>query len=178
MDMQVPDVLMSVMTHGTVVTNLIPPYAAQAGLVTRAVDNASWLTQETVLVARESALTTVTATQEVIHTDATPPAIPAIPASKVTLDAAKTEPLNAEAASTQIQANSSNATKPIQIIHSAIHAQPAIPLTVSQDNKHATVALQSQISMHVTPRHLPARLPIHLELSNRPVTQVAVTSPQ
>ena len=150
--MQVPDVLMSVMTHGTVVTNMIPLHAAQAGLVTFKVGNASWLTQETVLVASLDAQTTADHTQDQTHTDATPPATPAMPVSQVTLDAAQTGQLNVEAARTQIQASSTNATRPIQIIHSAIHVTIKIRLTVTQEPRHATVAPHHQSSTHVTPR--------------------------
>jgi len=175
--MKVPDVLMSVMTHGTVVTNMIPLHAAQAGLVTSRLDNASWLTQETVLVASLGARTTADHTQDLTHTDATLPAIPATPVSQVTLDVAQTGQLNAEAVLTQIQASSTDATKPIQIIHSASHVTIRTPLTVNQEPRHATVALQSQNSSNVTPRHSPVRQPITPEISNRPVTQVVDTSP-
>jgi hypothetical protein len=178
MDIQVPDVLMSVMTHGTVVTNMIPLHAAQAGPVTRRLDNASWLTQETVLVASLGALSTADHTQDLTHTDATLPAIPATPVNQVTLDAAQIEQLNAEAAQTQIQALSTDATEPIQIIHSASHVTIRIRLTVTQEPRHATVALHHHSSSNVTPRHLLARQPTTPEMSKRPVTQVVDTSPQ
>jgi hypothetical protein len=178
MDMRVPDVLMSVMTHGTVVINMIPLHAAQAGLVTRPEDNASWPTQETVLVASPGAKTTADHTQDLTHTDATLPAIPATPVSQVTVDAAQTGQLNAEAALTQIQASSTDATKPIQTIHSASHVTIRIRLTVTQEPRHATVALHHQSSTHVTPRHSAASQPTTPEISNRPVTQVVDTSPQ
>jgi hypothetical protein len=178
MDMQVPDVLMSVMTHGTVVTNMIPLHAAQAGLVTSKVENASWLTQETVLVASPGAKTTADHTQDLTHTDATLPAIPATPVSQVTLDVVQTGQLNAEAVSPSILPSSTDATKPIQIIHSANHVTIRIRLTVTQEPRHATVALHHQNSSHVTPRHSPVSQPTTPEISNRPVTQVVDTSPQ
>jgi hypothetical protein len=178
MDMKVPDVLMSVMTHGIVVTNMIPLHAAQAGLVTSRLDNASWLTQETVLVASLDAKTTADHTQDQTHTDATPPATPAMPVSQVTLDAAQTEQLNVEAARTQIQASSTDATKPIQIIHSANHVTTRMSLTVTQEPRHAMLALHHQSSSHVMKRHSAASQPTTPEISNRLVTQVVDTSPQ
>lgn len=174
--MQVPDVPMSVMTHGTAVTNMIPLHAAQAGLVTRRVDNASWLTQEMVLVANPDALTTADHMMPP-HIDATLPAILAAPARKVTLDAAQTELLHVEAVPTQIQASFTNVTKLIQSIHSASLATPRIR-TANQEPKHVTVALLQPSSSHVIQRRSPVSQPTTREISNRPVTQVADILPQ
>lgn len=177
MDMKVPDVPMSVITHGTVVTNMIPLHAAQAGLVTSTQDNVSWPTQEMVLVANPDALTTADQSQDQILTDATPPAIPATPVSMVTPDAAQTGHLHAEAALTQIKTSSTNATKPIQKIQHATLVTQRILLAAPQRAQHAPVALHHLSSSHVILRHSPVSNPTTLEISNRLVMQVVDTSP-
>jgi hypothetical protein len=177
MDMQVPDVPMSVMTHGTVVTNMIPPHAAQDGLATRRVDNASWLTQEMALVANPDAQTTADHMMSLL-TDATLPVIPATPVRKETLDVAQTEALRAEAALTQIQASFTDVTKPIQRTHSASLATLRMPLTANQEPKHATVALHHPSSSPVIQRRSAASQLTTLEISNRLVMQVVDTLPQ
>jgi len=150
---KVPSVLMSVITHGTVLINLIPLNAAQDGLVTRLLKNASQLTQETVLVASLSARTTAEESQEATHTDATPPAISAINVRMVTLDAAQTDQLNAQTASSQIQPSSSNATRLIKKIHNANHVTTTrIRLTVAQELRNATIALHQPSFSHVMKR--------------------------
>lgn len=168
--------LMSVMTLGTAVINMILPSAVQAGLVMRSLDNASWPTQETDLAASLPALSTAAHTQDQTHTDAIPQAIHAMRASLVILDAAQTGQLNAQTAKIQTHLSSSNATEPIQTIQSAIHAMPKMLLTAIQEHKNATVALQSQSSLHVTQRHSHASHLTTLEISNRPVTQAVHTS--
>merc|ERR1719386_680888 len=108
---------MFVMTHGTVVINMILLLAAQDGLVMRPLDNALWPTQEMDSVASQDALNTADHTQLTL-TDATPPAIPAMSAKLATLDAAQTGPLNVEVAVTQIQMPTcSSVIRLTQIIH-------------------------------------------------------------
>jgi len=176
MDTLGPDVLMFVMTHGTVVTNLIPLNVAQAGLVTSRLDNALLPTQEMDLVASLLAHNIATPRQAVTHTDATLPAISAISVEKMIRVVARIGRLNVEDAMTQILQQCINVIGLTQIIHSARHVRRIRLRAASQELLHVTVALHHHSSLHVTLRHSAVNRPITLEISNRPVMQLVDTS--
>lgn len=132
MRQKVSNALMSVMTHGIVVTNLIPLHAAQAGLVMRSLDNALQPTLVMDLVANLNARTTAEDTNPRPHIDATLLVPYVIHAQRMIRDVTQTEQLSALIAS-QIQANFTDATRPIQTNQSAKNVTQRMLLTATKE---------------------------------------------
>jgi len=169
------------MTHGTVVTNMIPLPAPQDGLVMLTPRNVLWLTQEMDSVVNQLAITSAKDTDQTspILIDVIPPSVSAKPVKRVIPDVAQIDQFNAETANQphQNQAPSLNVTRPIQRIHSAKNAQRMLPKDAKINNKHANNAIQKLSFLNVMKRHSHvSRLKIKV-ISKRLVTLNADTSP-
>jgi hypothetical protein len=168
------------MTHGTVVTNMIPLPAPQDGLVMLTQRNALWLTQEMDSVVNQLVITSAKLDQtSPILIDVIPPSVSANHVKKVIPDVAQIDQFNVATANQhhQNQALSSNATKLTQKIHSAKNAQRIKPKVAKNIPKHANNAMQNQNFSNVMKRHSHvSRLKIKV-ISKRLVTLNADTSP-
>jgi len=127
MDMKVPDVPISEMTHSTVVINMIPPPAPQDGLVMRLQANVLWPTQVMASEVNQPVKLTAMSHQpqdRTRHLDATLPTTSVKHVIRVMKDAPKTNQLPAQTAriQTQIQ-TTTNVTELIQIIQNVVHAK-------------------------------------------------------
>ena len=156
MDMRVPSALMSEMTHGTVVINMIPLPARQDGLAIEHLTSVLWPTQEMDSEVNQPVKTTVKEDHQVIpNIDATLPVTNARNAKKEMKDVNLIEPKPAiTARMAQTQLNSSNATRPTQNNQNVICAQRVTQLlVVHQEVQPVNHAHQNKNSLNVTKRH-------------------------
>jgi len=173
MDMREQDALTSVMTHGTVVINMILLLAVQVGLVILQLENVLWPIQEMDLVANPLVKTIANHNQDQIHIDVMLQAIHVIHVNLLTQDVAQIEHQNVKTVKIQILLHSTDATRPILSTHSANHANLNLK-TLVVDHKHqfAKVAIHQQNSLHVMKKHSHASNLITQVILNRLVTQV------
>jgi hypothetical protein len=176
MDMREQDALTSVMTHGTVVINMILLLAVQVGLVIPQLENVLWPIQEMDLVANPLVKTIANHNQDQIHIDVMLQAIHVIHVNLLTQDVAQIEHQNVKTVKIQILQillHSTDATRPILSTHSAKNAILNLK-TLVVDHKHqfAKVAIHQQNSLHVMKKHSHASNLITQVILNRLVTQV------
>jgi hypothetical protein len=157
MDMRVLNALMSEMTHGTVVINMIPPPAHQDGLAIELLESALWPTQEMDSEVNQPVKTTANHQDHItkLNTDATLPATNARSAKKEILDANLIEAkpvITARMAQTQL--NSSDATRPTQNNQNVKCAQRVTQLLVAlKEVKPVNHVHQNRSFTNVMKRH-------------------------
>jgi hypothetical protein len=157
MDMRVPSALMSEMTHGTVVINMIPLPARQDGLAIEHLTSVLWPTQEMDSEVNQPVKTTANHQDHTTkpNIDATLPVTNARNAKMEMKDVKQIEPKPAiTARMAQTQLNSSNATRPTQNNQNVICAQRVTQLlVVHQEVQPVNHAHQNKNSLNVTKRH-------------------------
>lgn len=176
MDTEVPDVLISVMTHSIAVINMILENALQDGLVMLFKENASLQTQVTDSAASLSVKTTASHTQDQTNIDAIPQAIFVKNAKMVILDATQTEQLNVITVLIQIETRCSNATNQILTLQNAMLVRQMQLIAIQKKKNVLAATLQTNCIFATRPLLNANNLTIKEEISKLLVMQAAIIS--